>query len=190
MEKLGERDPRSLEVYLMMKTYNVLFLCTGNSARSIMAEALLRRWGGNRFQAFSAGSFPKGVVHPLAIKVLKRLDIPADGLSSKSWNEFTKPGSPPMDLIFTVCDQAAGEVCPVWPGRPMMVHWGVEDPAAVEGTEDERLTAFERVLGEMDRRVKLLATLRVEAYEPACLKEELERIGQTGAMPLVQSHPL
>ncbi len=174
----------------MMKIYNVLFLCTGNSARSIMAESSLRRWGGNRFQAFSAGSFPKGKVHPLAIEVLARLDMPTRGLRSKSWDEFTQPGSPPMDLIFTVCDQAAGQACPVLPGHPMTVHWGVEDPAAAEGSEEDRLEVFEQVLNEIDRRIQLFASLRIEAFDPACLREELKRIGQTGGMPLVQSFPL
>ena len=117
------------------RIYNVLFLCTGNSARSILAESLLNHWGNGKFRAFSAGSFPKGQVHPLALDLLKRMNLPAEGLRSKSWDEFAAPGAPPIDLIFTVCDNAAGEVCPVWPGKPMTAHWGIADPAAVEGTD-------------------------------------------------------
>ena len=116
-----------------MDSYNVLFLCTGNSARSVMAEALLNYWGKGRFQAFSAGSFPKGEVHPLAIATLQRSKLPTDQLRSKSWNEFSSPDAPPMQFVFTVCDNAAAEVCPVWPGQPMTAHWGVEDPAAAVG---------------------------------------------------------
>jgi arsenate reductase len=122
--------------------YNVLFLCTGNSARSILAEANLRKDGAGRFSAYSAGSYPKGTVHPLAIKVLGRLGYPTDGYRSKSWDEFTRPGAPVMDFVFTVCDCAAGEVCPIWPGHPAIAHWGIEDPAAVEGTEIEKERAF------------------------------------------------
>ncbi len=124
------------------RTHNVLFLCTGNSTRSILAEVLLEHWGRGRFKAFSAGSFPKGAVHPLALDVLEKLHLPTGGLRSKSWNEFARPGAPVMDFVFTVCDQAAGEVCPVWPGNPVTAHWGVPDPAAVEGTDAEQRKAF------------------------------------------------
>ena len=122
--------------------FNVLFLCTGNSARSILAEGLLRGLGGDRFQAYSAGSTPKGEVHPLALATLGSFSLPADGYRSKSWDEFAQPGSPNMDFIITVCDNAAGEVCPVWPGQPMTAHWGIADPAAVEGSEEARRKAF------------------------------------------------
>ena len=128
------------------KTYNVLFLCTGNSARSILAESLLNHWGHGKFRAFSAGSFPKGQVHPMALELLKRMNLPAEGFRSKSWDEFAAPGAPLIDFIFTVCDNAAGEVCPVWPGKPTTAHWAIADPAAVEGTDAEKAFAFRKVL--------------------------------------------
>src|ERR1700684_1001413 len=124
------------------RTYNVLFLCTGNSARSILAESLLNHWGDGKFRAFSAGSFPKGQVHPMALDLLKRMNLPAEGFRSKSWDELGGPGAPPIDFIFTVCDNAAGEACPVWPGKPMTAHWGIEDPAEAGGTQAEIGQAF------------------------------------------------
>jgi protein-tyrosine-phosphatase len=133
---------------------NVLFLCTGNSARSILAEALLNHHGAGRFRGFSAGSFPKGAVHPLALDVLRAHELPVDGLRSKSWNEFAAPESPKMDFIFTVCDNAANEVCPVWPGAPVTAHWSIRDPAAVEGTEDEKRQAFEQAFQDLDARIR------------------------------------
>ena len=126
------------------RVFNVLFLCTGNTARSILAESILRKDGAGRFRAFSAGSHPKGAVNPFALKVLESIDYPTEGLRSKSWDEFAAPGAPEMDFVFTVCDNAAGEVCPVWPGQPMTAHWGIEDPAAVEGTDLEKERAFVR----------------------------------------------
>ena len=124
------------------RVYNVLFLCTGNSARSILGEALIEHWGRGRFKGYSAGSYPKGVVHPLTLDLLDRLRLPTKGLRSKSWDEFARPDAPVMDFVFTVCDQAAGEICPVWPGQPITAHWGIPDPAAVEGTGEQCRRAF------------------------------------------------
>jgi arsenate reductase len=139
-----------------MDGHNVLFLCTGNSARSIMAEALLNHLGRGRFRAYSAGSHPKGQVHPLAIQTLARRGVPADGLRSKSWQEFAAPGAPSMQSIFTVCDNAAAEVCPVWPGHPTTEHWGIPDPAAVEGTDEVRAAAFDDAFEELEARITIL----------------------------------
>ena len=159
------------------RIYNVLFLCTGNSARSILAEALLNNRGRGRFRAYSAGSFPKGQVHPLALELLKRSNLPTEGLRSKSWDEFAAPGAPQMHFIFTVCDNAAGEVCPVWPGMPMTAHWGIADPAAVEGTESERVSAFHKALNELDGRIKLLTSLPLESLDRMTLHSKLREIG-------------
>ena len=161
--------------------YNVLFLCTGNSARSILAEALLNHWGKGRFRAFSAGSFPKGSVHPMALEQLGAAGLPATGLRSKSWSEFAAPGAPVMDFVFTVCDQAAAEVCPVWPGQPMTAHWGVPDPAAVEGSEAARRQAFRLAFRALEARIKLFTSLRVEALDRLSLKRQVDEIGQTAA---------
>ena len=163
---------------------NVLFLCTGNSARSIMAEALLNFWGRGRFQAFSAGSHPKGEVHPLALDVLNRNRVPSERARSKSWDEFAAPGAPPLDFVFTVCDNAAHEVCPVWPGQPMTAHWGIHDPAAVEGTDDEKLRAFNRAFRELDARLKLFTSLRLEMLDRMALKRQLDAIGESLAAGL------
>lgn len=141
---------------------NVLFLCTGNSARSILAEQLLNHWGKGKFHAFSAGSHPKGQVHPIALALLQHMNLPTDGLRSKSWDEFARPAAPPIDFIFTVCDNAAGEVCPVWPGRPITAHWGIEDPAAVEGSESERWAAFRKAFQELESRIKAFTSLPVQ----------------------------
>ena len=163
----------------MAAIYNVLFLCTGNSARSILAESLLNHWGKGRFLAFSAGSFPKGAVHPMALELLATLDLPTADLSSKSWNEFAAPRAPRMDFIFTVCDQAAGEICPVWPGNPVIAHWGLPDPAAVTGTEAEKRQAFRAALRVLESRIKLFVSLRVEALDRLALKRKVGEIGQT-----------
>ena len=157
--------------------YNVLFLCTGNSARSIMAEALLNYWGQGRFRAFSAGSFPKGAVHPLAIETLQRNRLPTDHLRSKSWNEFSAADAPEMQFVFTVCDNAAAEVCPVWPGQPMTAHWGIEDPAAATGTPDEKARAFTRAFWELDARIKIFTSLRLELLDRLALQKQLDAIG-------------
>jgi protein-tyrosine-phosphatase len=164
-----------------MTRYNVLFLCTGNSARSIMAEALLNRLGAERFQAFSAGSFPKGEVHPLAVETLRRNHLPTEGMRSKSWNEFAGPDAPPLHFVFTVCDRAAQEVCPLWPGQPMTAHWGVEDPAAVEGADSIKTRAFERAFRELAARISLFTSLRIEALDELSLKRRLDEIGRKQA---------
>ena len=162
---------------MAMKTFNVLFLCTGNSARSIMAEALLDHWGKGRFRAYSAGSFPKGAVHPLALDLLEKAHLDTSLLRSKSWDEFAKPGAPEMDFVFTVCDQAASEVCPAWPGNPVTAHWGVPDPAAVEGTDAEKNRAFRIAFQALETRIKLFASLRLEALDRLAIKREVDEIG-------------
>ena len=161
------------------RMYNVLFLCTGNSARSILAESLLNYWGRGKFRAFSAGSVPKGRMHPLAVDLLQRMNLPSEGFRSKSWDEFAAPGAPRIDFIFTVCDNAAGEVCPVWPGKPMSAHWGIADPAAVEGTESDKAFAFRRTLKELEARIKLLVGLPIESLDSATLQARLREIGKS-----------
>ncbi len=163
------------------RSYNVLFLCTGNSARSILAESLLNGLGNGRFRGFSAGSYPKGQVHPLALELLKRMDLPSEGLRSKSWDEFAAPDAPPIDFIFTVCDNAAGEVCPIWPGKPMTAHWGIADPAAAEGSDAEKAFAFRKALKEMETRIKLFVALPIESLDPLTLREKLRSIGHLSA---------
>ena len=160
------------------KTYNVLFLCTGNSARSVMAECALNRWGRGRFRAFSAGSHPKGAVHPATLELLRRLNYDVSTLRSKGWDEFAEGKGPPLDFVFTVCDQAAGEVCPVWPGQPMTAHWGVEDPAAFVGPEDKTLQVFRRVYGYLENRIKIFVSLPIRLLDKLSLQRRLEEIGQ------------
>lgn len=160
--------------------FNVLFLCTGNSARSILAEGLLNGLGGERFRAYSAGSSPKGEVHPLAIATLGSYSLPTAGYRSKSWDEFAAPDAPKMDFIITVCDNAAGEVCPVWPGQPMTAHWGVPDPAAHEGSEEERLKAFHDATRMLKRRIELFLSLPLDRLDALSLQHELRGIGQSG----------
>jgi arsenate reductase len=162
--------------------YNVLFLCTGNSARSIMAEALLEHWGKGRFRGYSAGSSPKGSVHPLALDLLENAHLTTSGLRSKSWDEFAKPGAPVMDFVFTVCDQAADEVCPVWPGNPVTAHWGVPDPAAVEGPSAEKIRAFRYAYQALETRIKLFTSLRLEALDRLALEQ---KVGQLGRLRIV-----
>jgi protein-tyrosine-phosphatase len=160
------------------RIYNVLFICTGNSARSIFAESILRKGGAGRFRAFSAGSQPKRAVNPLALKTLQAWDYPAEGFRSKSWEEFAAPGAPVMDFVFTVCDNAAGEVCPVWPGLPMTAHWGIEDPAAVEGPEVEKLRAFNTAFRYMKTRISLFTALPLRSLDAMALGAKLKEIGQ------------
>ncbi|HEV3220211.1 MAG TPA: arsenate reductase ArsC [Candidatus Acidoferrales bacterium] len=157
--------------------YNVLFLCTGNSARSIFAEAILNYKGRSDFTAFSAGSFPKGVVHPLSLRQLELSHIPTAGLRSKSWDEFSKPGAPKLDFVFTVCDNAARETCPIWPGQPISAHWGVPDPAVAKGTPAEIERAFRDAFMILDRRITLFLSLPLAGLEPLAIKKEVDRIG-------------
>lgn len=159
------------------RVYNVLFLCTGNSARSILAEAILNDRGKGRFRAFSAGSEPKGAVHPLALASLERNGLPTHGLRSKAWDEFAEPGAPQLDFVFTVCDNAAGEVCPVWPGHPMTAHWGQPDPAAVEGTDLEKANAFRNTFRMLGRRIDLFAALPIATLDRLSLGNRIRDIG-------------
>ena len=169
--------------------YNVLFLCTGNTARSIMAESIMRKDGAGRFRAFSAGSHPKGVVNPVALRILEHYGFPTDGLRSKSWNEFATPDAPPLDFVFTVCDNAAGEVCPVWPGQPMTAHWGIEDPAALEGSDLEKERAFVLALRYLGNRISVFASLPIRSLDEVALSNRLRDIGRmegaTGRKPEV-----
>lgn len=159
-------------------TYNVLFICTGNSARSILAEGILNELGKGKFRAFSAGSHPKGEVHPQALATLKRLHMPDTGYRSKSWDEFVAPQAPVFDFIFTVCDNAAGEVCPLWPGNPVSAHWGLPDPAAVTGTEEQQVKAFRDTAMMLRRRIELLLSLPLQRLDAMSLQSELRKIGQ------------
>jgi protein-tyrosine-phosphatase len=163
---------------MVEQAYNILFLCTGNSARSILAEALVNHWGRGRFRGFSAGSFPKGQVHPLTLRLLDQLGLSVSGARSKSWDEFARPDAPEMDFVVTVCDQAAGEVCPVWPGNPITAHWGVPDPAAAEGTEQERLAAFRDAHRRLEARIKLLVALPLDKLDRLARKRKADDIGR------------
>jgi len=159
------------------KTYNVLFLCTGNSARSIMAEVILNSAGKGRFCAYSAGSYPKGEVHPMALQLLAKNHLPIDGLRSKNWEEFARPGAPQLDFVFTVCDNAAGEVCPVWPGQPMTAHWGIPDPAAAEGNDDAKRKAFFTAYSQLSKRISFFVNLSFERLDHMSLQQSLKEIG-------------
>ena len=158
--------------------FNVLFLCTSNSARSIMAECVLNRLGGGRFRAFSAGSHPRGELHPMTVETLQRLNFKLDGLRSKSWNEFTRPDSPPLDFVFTVCDQAAKETCPVWPGQPLTAHWGITDPAAFVGEREDQLRVFTRAFLELSNRIRIFTSLRIEDLDKFSLQRRIDAIGR------------
>jgi protein-tyrosine-phosphatase len=160
------------------KPYNVLFLCTGNSARSILAECALNRLGRGRFRAYSAGSFPKGEVHPFALDLLRRQDYQTEGLRSKSWDEFAAPGAPELDFVFTVCDNAANEVCPIWPGQPLTAHWGLPDPAAAQGNEAERRLAFADTLRMLNNRIGAFVNLPIRSIDKLSLQKRLHEIGR------------
>lgn len=162
----------------MKARYNVLFLCTGNSARSVMAESILNHKGRPTFTAYSAGSHPSGFVRPEALKQIENAHLPTNGLRSKSWDEFAKPGAPELDFVFTVCDKAAKEVCPVWPGQPMTAHWGVPDPAVVEGTPEQIERAFRDAFVILDRRISLFLCLPLSSLDKLAIKKEIDRIGQ------------
>jgi protein-tyrosine-phosphatase len=168
----NEKEPKD-------RLYNVLFLCTGNSARSILAEAILNKIGNGKFAAYSAGSMPKGDVNPHAIALLRRLGFPTENFRSKSWDEFAQPDMPKMDFVFTVCDNAANEVCPVWPGQPMTAHWGVPDPAAVEGDETQIAHGFRDAFMALQRRIELFVNLPVSSLDRMSLKNRLDEIGKT-----------
>jgi len=165
------------------KTYNVLFLCTGNSARSIMAECILRRLGQGRFNAYSAGSHPAGRVNSYALELLKRFNYTTVNLHSKDWEEFAQPGAPLLDFVFTVCDKAAGEVCPLWPGQPMSAHWGFPDPAAFDGTEAEKRALFADVYGQIHNRISIFVSLPIASLDRLALQRRLDELGRKLATP-------
>ncbi len=169
------------------RIYNVLFLCTGNSARSILAESIMRKDGQGRFRSFSAGSQPRGQVNPIALRVLESLNYPIEGMRSKSWREFAAPDAPVMDFVFTVCDSAAGESCPVWPGQPMTAHWGIEDPAAVEGTDIEKEAAFVAALRYLKNRIGVFINLPLRSIDKLSLGTRLREIGRLDGA--TQPHP-
>ena len=160
-------------------TYNVLFICTGNSARSILAEGILNELGKGRFRAYSAGSHPRGEVHPLALATLERLHISATGYRSKSWDEFAAPGAPRLDFVFTVCDNAANEICPVWPGQPMTAHWGLPDPSLVEGTDEQKRQAFSATFHFLLNRINIFVNLPFDKLDKLSLQDKLDTIGKT-----------
>ncbi len=160
------------------RPYNVLFLCTGNSARSIIAETLINQWGHGRFRGFSAGSHPKGAVHPIALELLRKMNLPTEGLRSKSWDEFAAPHGPLLDFVFTVCDNAAGEVCPYWAGQPMTAHWGVPDPAGVEGSDTVKWLAFRETFRLLDNRIKIFTSLPLGSLDRIKLQHRLDEIGR------------
>lgn len=171
----------------MEQAYNALFLCTGNSARSLIAEALTNRWGEGRFRGYSAGSMPKGEPHPLALRALVEAGVPTVGLASKRWDVFAQPGAPTMDFVITLCDQAAGEACPIWPGRPITAHWGLPDPVAVEGSARDRLRAFEETLRVLEVRVQMLVALRYSEADRERIEQSLRVIGQYYPGPLSEA---
>lgn len=161
------------------RPYNVSFLCTGNSARSILAETLTDQWGRGRFRGYSAGSHPTGTVHPIALELLARMHLSTAGLRSNSWQEFAGPGAPPLDFVFTVCDNAAGEACPYWPGQPMTAHWGVPDPAAVQGSDANRWAAFRSAFTTLENRIKIFTSLPLASFDRIKLQEQLALLGKS-----------
>ncbi|HTV80207.1 MAG TPA: arsenate reductase ArsC [Steroidobacteraceae bacterium] len=161
------------------RCYSVLFLCTGNSARSILAESLMNHWGRGRIRAYSAGSHPKGTVHPIALELLRQTGMPTAGLRSKAWDEFAAPGAPPIDLVITVCDNAAGETCPLWPGHPVKAHWGVPDPAAAEGSDLQQWSAFRGAFRALENRIQLFLSLPLESLDRVNFKDRVDAIGLT-----------
>ena len=163
------------------RPFNVLILCTGNSARSILGEALINHWGRGEFIGYSAGSQPKGKVHPIALELLRHMKLPTDGLRSKSWDEFAGPAAPPLDFVITVCDNAAGEACPIWPGGPMRAHWGIDDPAAVEGPDTAKWMAFRAAFHELENRIKVFTSLPIRSLEKSALQERLRAMGKSAA---------
>jgi len=171
------------------RPFNVLFLCTGNSARSVLAEGILRKDGAGRFNAFSAGSHPKGAVNPFALKVLESYGYPAEGYRSKSWDEFAAPGAPVMDFVFTVCDSAAGEACPIWPGQPMTAHWGIEDPAAIKGTDIEKERAFVTAFRYLKNRISIFVSLPIRSLDRMALGAKLREIGRLDGATLTAKTP-
>jgi protein-tyrosine-phosphatase len=173
---------------MALQPFNVLFLCTGNSARSVLAEQLLNHWGHGLFQAYSAGSHPKGTVHPIAIALLEHMKLPTSGLRSKSWDEFAAVGAPQLDFVFTVCDNAAAEVCPVWLGQPMTAHWGVADPARVTGPETQQWLAFRQAFRELENRIKIFTSLPIRSLDRLKLQERLDAIGRARTNPPPAAH--
>lgn len=163
---------------MVRRSFNVLFLCTGNSARSILGESLMNHWGAGRFRGYSAGSHPKGAVHPIALALLQHLKLPTENLRSKSWDEFAAPHGPPLHFVFTVCDNAAGEVCPYWPGQPISAHWGLPDPAAATGSEHDQWLAFRSTLNALENRIKAFTSLPLASIDRLKLKQQLDAIGQ------------
>lgn len=166
--------------------YNVLFLCTGNSARSIFGEVLTNFWGRGRFRGYSAGSHPRGEVNPLTLELLRQLRFPTEGLRSKAWEEFARPDAAKMDFVFTVCDNARAEVCPVWPGQPMSAHWGIPDPAAAEGSETERMLAFREAFRGLENRIKIFVNLPIRSLDKVKLQQQLDDIGQPAGQTVEQ----
>ena len=161
------------------RRFNVLFLCTGNSARSVMAECAINRWGKGRFLGFSAGSHPKGTIHPMTLELLEKLNYEIATLRSKSWDEFVQPDSPKLDFVFTVCDQVAGEVCPVWPGQPITAHWGAADPAAFMGPDEATRRFFFRIYAELENRIKIFTSLPIDSLDRFALERRVREIGKT-----------